>query len=85
MVGWQYGPRPLGPKEIDGLLVPPSKAFSLLTDHLITSKPIWSEPDQEKCFKSNHKDKPLWLIVGCGLYLKRLLDAMASSFWVKVP
>ena len=30
------GPRPLGPKEIDGLLVPPGKACSLLTDHLIT-------------------------------------------------
>ena len=30
------GPRPLEPKEIDGLLVPPGKASSLLTDHLIT-------------------------------------------------
>ena len=30
------GPRPLGPKEIDGLLLPPGKACSLLTDHLIT-------------------------------------------------
>ena len=29
-------PRPLGPKEIDGLLVPPGKACSLLTDHPIT-------------------------------------------------
>ena len=29
-------PRPLGPKEIDGLLVPPGTACSLLTDHLIT-------------------------------------------------
>ena len=29
-------PRPLGPKEIDGLLVPPGKASSLMTDHLIT-------------------------------------------------
>ena len=29
-------PRPLGPGEIDGLLVPPGKAFSLLTDYLIT-------------------------------------------------
>ena len=35
------GVRPLGPKEIDGLLVPPSssqgKANALLADHLITS------------------------------------------------
>ena len=30
------GPRPFGPKEIDGLLVPPGKAFTLLTNHLIT-------------------------------------------------
>ena len=30
------GPHPLGPKEIDGLLVPPDKVFTLLTDHLIT-------------------------------------------------
>ena len=29
-------PRPLGPKEIDGLLVPPGTASSPLTDHLIT-------------------------------------------------
>ena len=27
------GPRPLGPKEIDGLLVSPGKASLLLTDH----------------------------------------------------
>ena len=30
------GPCPLGPKEIDGLLVPPGKAYTLLTDRLIT-------------------------------------------------
>ena len=30
------GPLPLGPKEIDGLLVLPGKASILLTDHLIT-------------------------------------------------
>ena len=26
------GPCPLGPKEIDGLLLPPGKAYTLLTD-----------------------------------------------------
>ena len=36
VAGWKYGPRPFGPKEIDRLLVPPCKAFTLLTDHLIT-------------------------------------------------
>ena len=31
------GPRPLGPKEIDGLLVPPAKAYNtLVTNHLNT-------------------------------------------------
>ena len=29
------GPRPMGPKEIDGLLVPPGKVYTLLTEHLI--------------------------------------------------
>ena len=48
------GPRPLGPKEIDGLLVPPDKAYTLLTDHLITGDPFCFEPAKEKWFKSNH-------------------------------
>ena len=31
---------PIGrPKEIDELLVPPGKAYTLLTDHLITGNP----------------------------------------------
>ena len=29
MAGWEYGTRPLGPKEKDGLLVPPGKASML--------------------------------------------------------
>ena len=33
----------LGAKEIDGLLVHPGKAYTLLTDHLITGEPLWSE------------------------------------------
>ena len=37
-------------REIDGLLVPPGKASKLLTDHLITGKPLKSEPAQEKWF-----------------------------------
>ena len=32
----RLGPRPLGPGEIDGLLVPPGKACFRLTDYLIT-------------------------------------------------
>ena len=52
-LGWSgrnMGPRPLEPGEIDGLLVPPGKASKLLTDHLITGKPLKSEPAQEKWF-----------------------------------
>ena len=30
------GPRPLGPKEIDVLLVPPGKAYTMLTGYLIS-------------------------------------------------
>ena len=30
------GPCPVGPKEIDGLLVSPGKTYTLLNDHLIT-------------------------------------------------
>ena len=44
----------MGPKEIDGLLVSPGKASSLLTDHLITGYPLRSELAQEKWFQ----DKP---------------------------
>ena len=77
-------PRPLGPKEIDGLLVPPGKASTLLTDHLITGLPLKSEPAQENWFKV----KPfilmsLSVLLGW-LHLKHILDVMTSLFWVKV-
>ena len=48
------GPSQSGPKEKDGLLVPLGKVYTLLTDHLITGKPLWFEPAQEKWFKLNH-------------------------------
>ena len=38
------GSCPLGPKEIYGLLVPPGKAYTLLTVHLITVLPLRSVP-----------------------------------------
>ena len=38
------GPCPLGRKEIYGLFVPQGKAYTLLTDHLITSLPLRSVP-----------------------------------------
>ena len=34
--GGNMGYRPLGPKEIDGLFVPPGKAYTPLTGHLTT-------------------------------------------------
>ena len=56
------GSRPLGPKEIDGLFVSPGKACSLLTDHLITGKPLRSELAKEKWFQV----KPSTHISLCG-------------------
>ena len=47
----ESGPRPLGPKEVDGLHVSPGKASLLLTDHLITGYPLRSELAQEKWFQ----------------------------------
>ena len=44
-------PRPLGSGEIDGLFVPPGKAYKLLTDYLITGiSRRRSEPAKEKWF-----------------------------------
>ena len=34
--GENIGPAHLGPKEIDGLTVPPGKVSTLLTEHLVT-------------------------------------------------
>ena len=36
VVEWEYGPRPLGPIETDGLLVHPVKTYTLWTGHLST-------------------------------------------------
>ena len=44
-------PAHLGPGEIDGLLVPPGKACSLLTDYLNTGELLGSEFAQEKRFQ----------------------------------
>ena len=38
------GPCPLGPKETYGMFVPKGKAYTLLTDHLITGLPLRSVP-----------------------------------------
>ena len=40
----------MGLIEIDGLLVPPGKAFTLLTDN----QPLRSESAQKMWFKANH-------------------------------
>ena len=68
-----YGPRPLGPEEIDGFLVPPGKAFTLLTAsyYWLTAH---DEPAEEKVVSSHS---------GCGfvvwLYIKHLLDVLGKS------
>ena len=36
VVGWEYDPRRFGHEKTDELLVPPGKAYTPLTDHLIT-------------------------------------------------
>ena len=53
MVGWEYGPRQLGPRSNNGLIVrPQGKASNLLNDHLITGLrvPLMSGSFQEKWF-----------------------------------
>ena len=76
------GSCPLGPKEIDGLLVSQYKAYTLLTVHLITGKPLRPVPTQVKWFMSNHSFKRYWLSwVG----FKHFLDVTTSLFWVEVP
>ena len=44
-------PGPLGPKEEDGLLLPPVKACLLLTGHMTTEQPLWFEPAHEIWFQ----------------------------------
>ena len=44
VVGSKYGPHPSWPEEINGLLVPPGKAYTQLINHLITGLPFMSEP-----------------------------------------
>ena len=64
--------------EIDGLLVPPGKASKLLTDHLITGKPLKSEPAQEKWFsQAIHTYKPYWF-AWVVIFMKRILSVMTS-------
>ena len=43
-----------GLKKIDGLFVPPGKAYTLLTDHLITGTPLRSELAHEERFQVNN-------------------------------
>ena len=72
------------PKEIDRLLVPPGKAYMLLTDHLITGQLLKSEPAQEKWFQV----KPSIYISLSGLlgylYLKHFFKVMTTFFWLQV-
>ena len=53
----EYGAPPIGPKEIDGLLVPPGKASSLLTDHLITGLSL---PRKGGTCQIIHTYNPCW-------------------------
>ena len=59
---------PIWTKEIHGLLVPPSNAYNLLTDHLKLRYRSGSSLLRESGFKSNH---PYWIILDS-------LDVMTS-------
>ena len=50
-------------KVLDGLLVPPGKAYKLLADNLINCLQLWSEPAQKKVVSSQtiQTFKPKWL------------------------
>ena len=49
-VNWRPGKADTGCLCLQAKLI----AYTLLTDHLITGKPFWFEPAEEKWFKSNH-------------------------------
>ena len=73
------GPKSVwGLGEIDGLLVPPGKASKLLTDHLITGKPLKTEPVQEKWLSQPiHTYKPYWF-AWVVIFRKHILSVMTS-------
>ena len=62
---FQTGPCPLGPKEIDGVLVHPDKAYMLK-----------SEPAQEKWFQVKPPIHTSLISLVRWLYLKHFLDVM---------
>ena len=73
MIGWEYGPRQRGLGEIDGLLVLPGKASKLLTDHLITGKPLSLSLSRKSGLVESamHNNR-------IGLLMKHILSVMAS-------
>ena len=84
MFSTNEGPRPWGPKEIDGLLVSPGKAFSLMTDHLITGYPLRSELAQEKWFQVK-PSIPISLFGLVGWIFQALVECHDILISVKSP
>ena len=73
-----WAPTHWGLGETDGPLVPPGKASKLLTNHLITGKPLKSEPAQEKWFSQTiHTYKPYWF-AWVVIFIKHILSVMTS-------
>ena len=68
----------LGPKEIYGLFVPPGKAYTLFTEHLITGLPLRSVPVYEKWFQVKLPIHISSIGLEGWLYFKHLLDIMTS-------
>ena len=71
------GPRPVRPKYINGLLVQSGKAYMLPTDHLITGKPLRSEPAKKEWFQVKPSNICVIGLVGW-LYLKPFLEVITS-------
>ena len=80
---YDWTPTHWGPKEIDGLLVFPSKASTLLTGRLLVNRSGQNLPRKSGSSQTIHTYKPYLMVEW--LYLKHFLDVMTSLFWVQVP
>ena len=80
VVRWEHGPRPLGPKEIDGLLVPPGKASLLL---LLVNSSGLSLPRKSGSGQTVHTYKPCWF--SWVVMFEALFGCHDVLFWGKSP
>ena len=67
-------------KEIVGLLTPPGKDDTLLTERMFTVEPLRPEPDQDRLLKSNHSYVKIFVAWLNSYISSTVLNSMASSF-----